>query len=64
MRTVPKGALIASIIISVLILLVWMLQVASLTVSVTAMRPATAWRRALPRLRSFCCGYCSPFCCW
>jgi hypothetical protein len=31
MRTVPKGALIASIIVSVLILLVWMLQVASLS---------------------------------
>jgi hypothetical protein len=31
MRTVPKGALIASVIISVLILLVWMLQVASLS---------------------------------
>ena len=31
MRTVPKGALIASVIISVVILLVWMLQVASLT---------------------------------
>jgi len=31
MRTVPKGALIASVIISVLVLLVWMLQVASLT---------------------------------
>lgn len=31
MRTVPKGALIASVMISVLILLVWMLQVASLS---------------------------------